>query len=166
MDLIQNWPMPKCQVGDSIVWLSKWNVPGEPATAVITRISTRSIECRVFAGSSSTSVIEVRHKDDPQLPMNPWLQQNGAWDFSPQEYRLRRNDAMLKRIAKELAIEFELTPAEEREEEIKRHAAIKAAIEDAKIKQREAMKAVEGTEGDLPIGDDEVKSNRKLVPMA
>lgn len=88
MDYESNWPMPHVHVGDIVCWFARFNDQTTPACARVTRVSSRSIECRVDHGPESQYTFDVLHKDDPRLHRNANMQRNGSWDYSPMEHRL------------------------------------------------------------------------------
>ncbi len=97
-EMIANWKQPAIKVGDCIVWLSDFRRPDSECSARVTRVSMRSIECRVDNRDQQMYQFDVRHKDDPGLVQNTHIQRNGAWDFSDQEYRLRAVEGELAAI--------------------------------------------------------------------
>ncbi len=89
LDHEMNWKMPEIQMGEPITYFSQWNNPARAVTAFVTRISTRSIECRIFANEQMGYAFDVLHKDDPRLHRNQHMQRNGSWDYAPTYKRMR-----------------------------------------------------------------------------
>lgn len=95
LDHEMNWVMPEIQMGEPITYFSQWNNPARAVTAFVTRISTRSIECRIFSNEQMGYAFDVLHKDDPRLARNQNMQRNGSWDYAPTYKRMREVERRL-----------------------------------------------------------------------
>jgi hypothetical protein len=85
---VANWQMPVVKVSDPIVWMPDYLRPDGARLAWVTRVSHRSIECLIPGDGVLERRFDVLYLDDPRLPRNANLRQNGAWDYSPESKRL------------------------------------------------------------------------------
>lgn len=80
---IFNWVPPPLEIGVPVLWFPGLNREREAACAFVTKIGHRAIELLIHVGNQSRYIQECRHKDDPGLPLNPYIAANGCWDYTP-----------------------------------------------------------------------------------
>lgn len=105
VDKVTNWKMPAAHVGQSVVWYSggQRNTT-QPSTGRIIHVSIRSVELIIDERDKSHRMRDVRHVDDPQLPLNDNIREFGGWDYCENDKKLvdleRRVEALEDIVSK------------------------------------------------------------------
>lgn len=88
-DKVANWKMPHAHVGQAVVWYSggqRNSTP--PSTGRVIHVSIRSVELIIDERDKSHRMRDVRHVDDPQLPLNDNIREFGGWDYCENDKKL------------------------------------------------------------------------------
>jgi hypothetical protein len=107
-DQILNFEMPTIKVGAPVSFYPTGQAEGQyPQLAFVVRISRsgRNVMLRNVNGQINEA---VRNIEDPKLQLNSDHRENGAWDFTDEEKRIRTDrEELLERVER---LETALTP--------------------------------------------------------
>lgn len=89
VDTVANWKMPAVEVGQTVVWYSGGQRNSTaPSVGQVIHVSVRSVELIIHERDKSHRMRDVRNVEDPQLPLNDNIRENGGWDYCNADKRL------------------------------------------------------------------------------